>query len=154
MTAASQSSKQASSVRLLHCRRPNGTAEQAPPDLQPVHPEPVSPPPHLYRWLDELRYWQLEVSFYHKLLTIEIYMGKPCKRVKLDEVLNAFATYKHEILPDMKVALEKILADTPVQNGLHPSAFQREMERHKEALRKLKLEVFPCLSELLTVTIW
>ncbi len=154
MTAALQPSNQAPPVRLSNCRRRNGTAEPTLPDMKPVLLIPDVQPQHLYRWLDELDYWQLEVSFYHKLLTIEIYMGKPCKRVKLDEVLNAFAAYKHEILPDMKAALEKILADNPVQNGLHPSAFQREMERHTETLRKLKLEVFPCLSELLTVTIW
>lgn len=155
MTAALQSSHQAPSVRLSPCRRRNGTTEPAPSGTaERVPAKPVSPLPQLYYWQAELTYWQLEVGFYHQLLTMEIQWSKPCCRRKLGELLYAFATFKHDILPEMKTALEEILSDNPAQNGWDFPAWQEKIEEHARTFRKLKLEIFPCLSDMLTVTIW
>lgn len=123
-------------------------------DPKPILLKPASELPRLRFWLDELHYWQLEVNFFHQLLTLGISNCSSCRRPKLEGVSHSFATYKHEILPGMKTSLEKILTGAPIQNGLHPSALLKKIEEHAGTLKKLKLEVFPHLSELLTVTIW
>ncbi len=154
MTAALQSSTQAPPVRLSHCRRHNGTAELAPSDPKPVLVKPILQLSQLRFWQDELNYWQLEVDFFCRLLTLEISNCKSCKRSRLEEVRLAFTAFKQEILPGMRTSLEETLSGAPAQNGFHPSSLQKKIEEHAETLKKMKLEVFPCLSELLTVTIW
>lgn len=150
-----QSYQQALPVRLPPCRRRNGMAEPAPPEeTERVPARVVSRLPPLRYWQDELSYWQFEVDFFHKLLSLEIRWSKPCSRGKLDEALSALSTFKHDILPEMKAALAEMLSDNPVQNGWHFQIWQEKIEEHAKTLRKLKLEIFPCLSDMLTVTIW
>lgn len=108
----------------------------------------------LVYWQDELRYWQLEVSFFNSLLHIGIFNCKPDSWYRLDYLRQAFSVYEHEILPDIKTTIENTLADKHNRNELQGKTLQQEIESHAETLKKLKIEVFPYLTELLLTPIW
>lgn len=108
----------------------------------------------LAHWQEELHYWQLEATFFHSLLNMGMDNCKPDSWHRLDLLPHAFSVYEHEILPDMKSCIENILSDTHIRNGLQIKILLREIEVHAEALKKLKIEVFPYLSELLYTPIW
>lgn len=121
---------------------------------RPDSPRRTSPIERLIYWQEELHHWQLEVNFFHFLLHTGIYNCKPDSWHKLDYLRHAFSVYELEILPGINIALENTLSGTRRWDGLQGKSLQQEIEAHVEILKKLKMEVFPYLSELLTTPIW
>lgn len=117
-------------------------------------PQRLFQPQHLTYWRDEVDYWQVEVNFYHHLLTMGVFNCKQDSRHRLDYLSNAFSVFQKEILPEMKAFLEDILSDTLNRDKLQLATLQHELMEHAKTLKKLKLEVFPHLPELLIVSIW
>lgn len=125
----------------------------------PIKPRPdilkrQSQVEQLSHWQSELDYWQVEVNFYHHLLTMGVFNCKQDSRHRLDYLSNAFSVFQKEILPEMKAFLEDILSDTLNRDKLQLATLQQELMEHAKTLKKLKLEVFPHLPELLIVSIW
>lgn len=135
-------------------RRENVRRALFPNKSRPDSPRRTSPIERLIYWQEELHYWQLEVIFFHSFLHTGIYNCKPDSWYKLDYLRHAFSVYELEILPDIKTTIENTLADTHNRNELQGKTLQQEIESHAETLKKLKIEVFPYLSELLSTPIW
>ncbi len=153
MKAALQFSDQTPSGRYFH-RGQNKKVALRSAKLRQDLPQRLSQHQQLSYWRDELDYWQVEVNFYHYLLTMGAFNCKQDSRHRLDDLCRAFAVFQKEILPEMKAFLEDILSDTPCRDKLRLATKQQELAEHAETLKKLKLEVFPHLPELLLVSVW
>lgn len=153
MRATLQFSNQTPSGRYFH-RRQNTKVPLRTAKLRQDLPPRLSQNQQLTYLRDELDYWQVEVNFYYHLLTMGVFNCKQDSRHRLGYLCHAFAVFQKEILPEMKAFLENILSDTPSREKSHLATKQQELVEHTETLKKLKLEVFPYLPELLVVSVW
>ena len=153
MRAALQFSDQTPSGRYFHRRQNNKVALRT-AKLRRDLPQGLSQDQQLTYWRKELDYWQVEVNFYYHLLTMGVFNCKQDSRHRLDYLCHAFAVFQKEILPEMKAFLEDIVSDTPSRDKSQLATKQQELVEYAETLKKLKLEVFPHLPELLVVSVW
>jgi hypothetical protein len=129
------------------------TVALSPNASQPVKLRPLTRQPQVRQWQDELNYLEMEVTFYQKLLRMSIGNGQPESKPSMYKLLNEFSGYLDTTVPDLKKALDAL--HLPADTGTEAaSAFQRQLEHHRLALRILKTGVFPHISDMQKFTIW
>ena len=125
-----------------------------PNDAQPAKIRPLTWKPPIRLWQEELNDLENEITFYHKLLSLNTGHGNGRPKSPLFTLMSEFSTLLETTLPEMKTAL-LALSQHPVEslNQISP-AFQKQLDQLKQELQKLKTSVFPLIIHLQRITIW
>lgn len=107
----------------------------------------------LHSWIAEVQFWQEEISFYHRFLTLGL-TSVPHELVsEVNQLQQAFQSYHKDLLPAFIRTLEELQQRGAIEQEVS-QAVTGKLFTHRQKLRELKKRLFPLFGELFHCEIW
>ena len=107
----------------------------------------------IHSWMEEVRFWQEEISFFTRFLNLGI--GNVPQELKPEIILlrQEFESYHSAVLPAFIHSLEDLMKRKEIEPEVS-QAVVGKLHKHRCNLRALKKRLFPLFSELFHCEIW
>ncbi|MAT54011.1 MAG: hypothetical protein CMN32_05985 [Saprospirales bacterium] len=98
-------------------------------------------------WMDEVLFWQEEIFFYNRFLTMGLGNVPHELRPEIDQLSQEFESYHAEIIPAFIKSMEELMNREEIEAEVS-QAVVGKLHKHRSNLRALKMRLFPLFSEL------